>query len=75
VAADRALEKTGLLIKTTNGNVIQNPLVGISNHSWSQVLRFAKEFGLTPASRSRLEAPEQVEEDVFESYLRKTGQM
>ena len=75
VKADRSIEKTGLLIKTSQGNVIQNPLVGISNHSWSQVLRFGKEFGLTPASRARLEAPEQVEEDEFEAYLRKTGQM
>ncbi len=75
VKADRSIEKTGLLIKTTNDNVIQNPLVGISNHSWAQVLKFGKEFGLTPASRSRLEAPEQIPEDEFETYLRKTGQM
>ena len=42
------------MIKTTNGNAIQNPLVGTSNTAARDMLRFASEFGLTPVARARL---------------------
>lgn len=54
VDANLAIEKTGMLIKTTNGNVIQNPHVGIANRAWEQVRKILTEFGLTPSSRARL---------------------
>lgn len=62
-AAERALavmaEKdpvtAGLLIKTSNGNAIQNPLVGIANKAAAAMVRFAAEFGMTPSARSRIE--------------------
>jgi P27 family predicted phage terminase small subunit len=44
----------GLMIKTTNGNAIQNPLIGTSNKAASDMVRYAAEFGLTPAARARL---------------------
>jgi P27 family predicted phage terminase small subunit len=44
----------GLMIKTTNGNAIQNPLVGTANTAARDMLRFASEFGLTPVARARL---------------------
>lgn len=44
----------GLLIKTTNGNAIQNPLLGIANKAAADMVRFAAEFGLTPSARARL---------------------
>jgi len=44
----------GLMIKTTNGNAVQNPLVGTSNKAASDMVRFAGEFGLTPVARARL---------------------
>ena len=46
----------GLLIKTSNGNAIQNPLVGIANKAAAAMVRFAAEFGMTPSARSRIEA-------------------
>lgn len=46
----------GLLVKTTNGNAIQNPLVGTANKAMSDMVRFAAEFGMTPSARSRIEA-------------------
>jgi len=53
------IEGTGrMLIKTTNGNVIQNPLIGIKNKAWGLVQKAAAEFGLTPSSRGRIEAGE-----------------
>ena len=45
---------SGLMIKTTNGNAVQNPLVGTSNKAASDMVRFAGEFGLTPVARARL---------------------
>lgn len=45
-----------LMIKTTNGNAVQNPLVGIANKAKSDMVRYASEFGMTPSARSRVEA-------------------
>lgn len=46
----------GLMIRTTNGNAIQNPLVGIANKAWSDAARYAAEFGMTPSARARLDS-------------------
>ena len=46
----------GLLIKTTNGNAIQNPLVGIANKAMADMVRYAAEFGMTPSARTRVSA-------------------
>lgn len=54
--AERDAINSGLMVKTSNGNVIQNPLVGIANKAYSDVVRFAAEFGMTPSSRSRVTA-------------------
>ncbi len=53
-AAEELVQKSGLLIKTTNGNVIQNPAVGIANKAFAAMVKVSKEFGMTPAARSRL---------------------
>ena len=46
----------GLMIKTSNGNLIQNPLVGTANKAMSEMMRYAVEFGMTPSARARVEA-------------------
>jgi P27 family predicted phage terminase small subunit len=55
-AETKAAEK-GLIVKTTAGNVIQNPYIGIANKALEHMYRFLTEFGLTPSSRTRLSAP------------------
>lgn len=71
VQAEEGIQRTGLIIKTTNGNLIQNPLVGIANTALTQMRVFLIEFGMTPSSRSRLHlAPAEVEEDEFTRYLK-----
>ena len=52
-----AKDKTasGLMIKTKNGNAIQNPLVGTANRAMADAMRLAAEFGMTPSSRSRID--------------------
>ena len=46
----------GLMISTTNGNMIQNPLVGTANKAAGDMVRFASELGMTPAARTRIKA-------------------
>jgi P27 family predicted phage terminase small subunit len=62
VAAETALKAMaerdelthGLLIKTHEGNAIQNPLVGTANRASRNMISYATEFGFTPASRARV---------------------
>lgn len=64
VQAERAIAKLaehdpitgGLLTRTTNGNAIQNPLVGTANKAMQDMVRYAAEFGMTPSARSRIQA-------------------
>lgn len=53
--AERDEASHGLLIKTSNGNVVQSPLVGAANRAMVIMLRAAAEFGMTPAARARVE--------------------
>lgn len=54
--AEKDLLTGGLLIKTSNGNAIQNPLVGTANKAAADMVRYATEFGMTPSARSRIAA-------------------
>ena len=44
------------MIKTSNSNAIQNPLVGTANKAAADMVRYAAEFGMTPSARSRITA-------------------
>ena len=44
----------GMVDITKSGNVIQNCLVGISNKAAGDMVKYASEFGMTPAARARL---------------------
>lgn len=65
--AAEKLNSGALLIKTTNGNPIQSPYLGIVNRQAQIMLKAAAEMGFTPASRSRVEVDnvEDDEEDEF----------
>ena len=58
-ALERFAEKDpatkGIMMKTTSGNAIQNPLVGAANKAMSDVVRYGNELGLTPSSRARVD--------------------
>lgn len=54
--AEEDLEKSSLIIKTTSGNIIQNPLLGIANTAYKLMKDSLTEFGMTPASRSKVSA-------------------
>lgn len=77
--AERALTRmaasdpvfNGLMIKTKNGNAIQNPLVGTANKAMADMVRYAAEFGMTPSARSRIEAsaPQGANQDPTAEFL------
>lgn len=48
--------KSGLLIKTPNGFPVQSPVLAVINAQMEKVGRLLREFGLTPAARSRITA-------------------
>lgn len=45
----------GMILTTAAGNMIQDPLVGIRNVALRDLMRYASEFGFTPASRVRVQ--------------------
>lgn len=57
--AEELLESEGLVTSTTNGNVIQNPLVGVANKAMELMHKFLTEFGMTPSARSRVRPVEE----------------
>ena len=54
--AERDLTTHALMIRTSNGNAVQNPLVGTANKAMADMMRYATEFGVTPSARSRIAA-------------------
>jgi P27 family predicted phage terminase small subunit len=59
IDAQKHLNKGGILFKTPNGYVQQNPLLGIIRAQMNIVNGLVREFGLTPSSRTRIAVEEQ----------------
>lgn len=51
----------GLVIRTTHGNLIQNPIVGIANKARADMVRYAIELGMTPSARTRIKAQKPID--------------
>lgn len=49
--------------KTKNGNFIQHPLYGTVNSARTEMLRIAKEFGLTPSARATIDDLQKADDD------------
>ena len=54
VRALKLLKGGNPMVKTKKGNWIQHPLVGIKNQAAERYLKFAQQFGMTPAARAKL---------------------
>lgn len=48
---------------TDKGNIVQRPEVGIANKAMEELLKFGREFGLSPSSRTNLKVEEQETKD------------
>lgn len=71
VEAEKAIRVRGkFTYETDKGNLVQIPEVGIANQAMKLMKDFAKEFGLTPSSRTslHLENPEDAK-DPFMEFL------
>ena len=65
------LAKTSVLIKGQRGELIANPLLRIARDLQIQFTRALLEFGMSPSSRSRINAtPTEKEEDPFDAWQR-----
>lgn len=74
VDADSNVQKFGAVIKSPkSGFPIANPYVGIANTASDTMRKFLVEFGMTPASRSRIQVAPVVTEDPFETFMKGLG--
>jgi P27 family predicted phage terminase small subunit len=67
IDAQKHLNKSGILFKTPNGYIQQNPLLGIIGTQTRIVNDLLREFGLTPSSRTRIvvEKPDTSDADLW----------
>ena len=56
VKYEKIVAEKGELYKTTNGNIQLSPAMWVVNKAYEQVYKFMTEFGMTPASRSKVSA-------------------
>lgn len=77
VAAELNIQKFGTVIKSPkSGFPIQNPYVSVANTALDHLRKFAAEFGLTPASRTRLQVEprqNQKDSDPFAAFMASIG--
>lgn len=52
------VEKGKEVGKTKNGNLVQNPYIGLANRAFDQMIKLGIEFGITPSSRSKVKVSE-----------------
>jgi len=54
--ANAKIAEHGMVIKAPSGYPVQSPYLSISNRAFEQMRAMLSEFGMTPASRSRIKA-------------------
>jgi P27 family predicted phage terminase small subunit len=54
LAEMRAEQARGLVVRGAMGGAVENPLLYISRKAAADMMKYAAEFGLTPAARSRV---------------------
>jgi P27 family predicted phage terminase small subunit len=67
--AERDPVMRGQMVKTQSGGAAPNPIVSIADKAAREMARFAGEFGLTPAARSRVSAGLPPGPDKFAGFL------
>lgn len=68
--AEANIAKHGLVVKSPkSGYPIQNPFVTVANTALDSMRKFLVEFGMTPASRARLQVSPTSNADPFEAFM------
>jgi len=68
--AERELAEHGMTVTSPTGIMRPSPWFYVASKSTAQIIALSAEFGLTPASRSRVKVDLKPEEDDFDRYLR-----
>ena len=63
--AQEKLTEMGILYKSPSGYVMQSPLLAIVNQCVDTITKLSREFGLTPAARSRIVVQSEPEDDLW----------
>lgn len=59
VDAEKKISETNMVVKTANGNPINNPYMNIANTAMRDCHKFLSEFGMTPSSRTKIKVENQ----------------
>jgi P27 family predicted phage terminase small subunit len=59
VDAEKKISDTSMVVKTANGNPINNPYMNIANTAMRDCHKFLSEFGMTPSSRTKIKVENQ----------------
>ena len=59
----------GVLVKTSKGTPIHNPLLCIATRAQADMVRYAGEFGMTPSARSRVRANPHATQDPADGFF------
>lgn len=73
VEAEEKLALTGLVVRTTNGNIINSPYVNIASASMKECHKFLVEFGMTPSSRTKVSAVSKTKKSKFTGLISGIG--
>jgi P27 family predicted phage terminase small subunit len=71
VEAEDALRRHGVMVRSPAGFPMQSPYLAVANRAMEQMRSLLSEFGMTPASRTRVHASADDEDDPFEELLRR----
>lgn len=71
VEASEKIDEEGMVVTTDNGYPVMSPYITIVNQCIKTMQRLLTEFGMTPASRSRIRVPEKQNDDEFDAFLRR----
>lgn len=66
--ATEDIKENGYTETTTNGNVIQRPVVGLRHQAMDRAHKFLVEFGMTPASATKITASKKDADDEFGDF-------
>jgi len=72
--AEAQVQKFGAVIRSPkSGYPVPNPYVGVANTALDHMRKFLVEFGMTPASRSRIQVEPTTADDPFEAFMAQIG--
>ena len=69
VYASKMVDEEGEVVTSEKGGKYLNPWVGIKTSSMDRLVRISAEFGMTPASRTKIKVETPDEEDLMASFL------